>query len=115
MLLSEKKSGEVKGRCVYNGKRTRDWLSKENSTSPTAATESIFLTAVIDAKEQQDTMPSDIPNSFIQALVPKDKQDGKERIIMKITGALANALLDIAPEVHGPYVVYENGRKVIYV
>ena len=34
---------------------------------------------------------------------------------MKITGVLVDLLVDIAPEVYGPYIVFENGRKVIYV
>ena len=34
---------------------------------------------------------------------------------MKITGVIVNLLVNIAPDVYGPYVVYENGKKVIYV
>ena len=70
MLLTEKRDGTIKGRCVYNGKPTREWLSREDSASPTAATESIFLTAVLDALEGQDVLTADIPNAFIQALMP---------------------------------------------
>ena len=42
MLLTEKKDGTVKGRLVYNGKPTREWLSREDSTSPTASLESVM-------------------------------------------------------------------------
>ena len=59
-------------------------------------------------------MSADIPNEFIQATVPKDK-DPHERIIMKITGRLVDLLVQIAPETYAKYVVYENGRKVLYV
>ena len=34
---------------------------------------------------------------------------------MKITGVLVDYLVDIAPKVYGPYIVFENGRKVLYV
>jgi hypothetical protein len=44
----------VPGRMVYNGKQTREWLSREDSASPTAALKSIMLTAVIDAYEEHD-------------------------------------------------------------
>ena len=115
MFLTEKRDKSVKGRMVYNGKPTRKWLSKEDAASPTAATESIFLTGVIDAKEGRDVMSSDIPNAFIQALIPDDDKDGNERIVMKITGQLVDALVEIAPEVYGLFVVYENGKKVLYV
>ena len=49
MFLSEKRNGTVKGRLVYDGRATRDWLTREEAMSPTAALESIFLTAVIEA------------------------------------------------------------------
>jgi hypothetical protein len=116
MFLGEKRCRTVKGRMVYNGKPTREWLSREDSASPTAALESIMLTAVIDAHEERDVMTCDIPNAFIQALMPEVK-DGDERVMMKITGVLVDMLVELNPELYGPYVVYERNRqnKVLYV
>ena len=109
MLLSQKKNKVVKGRCLYNGKPTRAWLTREETTSPTASLKSIFLTATIDAKEGRDVMTNDIPNAFIQAEVP-ERKDGEDRIIMKITGVLVDYLVEIAPEVYANYVVIEKGK-----
>ena len=114
MFLGEKRDGTIKGRMVYNGKPTREWLSREDSASPTAALESIMLTAVIDATEERNIMTCDIPNAFIQALMPEVK-DGNERVMMKITGVLVDMLVELNPELYGPYVVYEKNRKVLYV
>ena len=36
-------------------------------------------------------------------------------MIMKIAGVLVDLLLEMAPEVYGKYVLYENGSKVLYV
>jgi hypothetical protein len=72
-----------------------------------------MLTAVIDAPEERDMMTCDIPNAFIQALMPKEK-DRDERVMMKITGVLVGMLVELNPELYGPYVVYEK-RKVLYV
>ena len=36
VLLTEKRDGSIKGRTVYNGKPTREWLSREDTMSPTA-------------------------------------------------------------------------------
>ena len=113
MLLTEKRNGDIKGRAVYNGKPTREWLTQEDTTSPTASTEGVFATAVIDAHEKRDVMSLDVPNAFIQAEIPKDK--GDERIVMKITGRMVDILLQIAPNIYAGYVVYENGKKVLYV
>ena len=82
--------------------------------SPTAAMESIMLTATIDAHEGRDVMTGDIPNAFIQVEMPEIK-DGDERVIMKITGVLVDMLVQISPEIYGPFVVYEKGCKVLYV
>jgi hypothetical protein len=65
MFLTEKRDGTIKGRTVYNGKPTRDWYEKEDSASPTASLESIFLTSIIAAKEGRDIMTADIPNAFV--------------------------------------------------
>ena len=61
MYLTEKRDGTCKGRMVYNGKPTREWLSREDSTSPTATLEGIMLTAIIDAYERRDIMMADLP------------------------------------------------------
>ena len=114
MFLTEKRDKSVKGRMVYNGKPTREWLSREDSASPTAALESIMLTAVIDAHEGRDVMTADIPNAFIQAEMP-ELNKGNERVIMKITGVLVEMLVQLNPASYGPHVVYEKGRKVLYV
>ena len=114
LFLTEKRDGTVKARGVYDGKPTREWFNKEDTASPTVATESIMLTTVIDAKEERDIMSTDLPNAFVQTHLPKD-EDGTARIIMKITGVLVDILTEMAPEIYAGYVVYENGRKVLYV
>ena len=104
----------MKSRLVYNGKPSRDWMSKEETSSPTVTMEGIFLTAIIDAMEGRDVMSADIPtNAFIQTPMPEAKKG--ERVIMKITGVLVDLLVAIAPETYGPYVVFESGKKVLYV
>ena len=76
LYLSQKRDSKIKGRCVYNGKPTREWLGREESASPTVALESIMLTAVIDTYEGHDVMTADVPNAFIQ--MPIEQIDGKD-------------------------------------
>jgi hypothetical protein len=92
---------------VYNGKPTSEWLSQEDAASPAAALESIMITGVIEVQEERDIISCDIPNAFIQALLPK-KDPGEDRVIMKITGVLVDMLVDINPELYGPAMVLEN-------
>ena len=114
MLLSEKKDKTVKNQMVYNGKPSCEWLTREDAASPTASLESIMITGVIDAKEERDVMTADVPNAFIQAPMPEVKPN-EDRAMMKITGVLVDMLVQLCPEVYGPYVVFENGRKLLYV
>ena len=113
LYLTQKRDKTIKGRMVYNGKPTREWLGREETASPTAALESIILTALIDAEEGRDVMSADVPNAFIQTDL--NTEDGEERIIMKITGVLVDILVNDNPDLYGGYVVYERGQKVLYV
>ena len=85
MFLTEKRDEGIKGQMVYDGKGTREWLTREDSASPAAAHESVMLTAVVNAKEGQDMMCADLPNAFIQTEMPKVEK-GEERVTMKIAG-----------------------------
>ena len=44
ICVSQKQTGKHKGTLAYNGKPTREWISCEDKSSPTAYNESIFLT-----------------------------------------------------------------------
>jgi hypothetical protein len=41
--------------------------------------------------------------------------EGEARVMIKISGVLVDLLVQLAYETYLPYVVYERGRKVIYV
>jgi hypothetical protein len=100
---------------VCNGKPVREWQSREDSSSPAAALESIILAGVIDdAHEEHDIVTRNVPSVFTQALVPKTKS-GDEPAMTKIKGALVSALINLNPELRGPRVVCEKTRKVLCV
>tara|TARA_B110000116_G_scaffold23331_1_gene17939 strand:- start:29 stop:655 length:627 start_codon:yes stop_codon:yes gene_type:complete len=91
MFLTEKRDGSIKGRTCANGSTQRSYISKDEASSPTAATESILLTTAIEAKEERDVMTLDMPNAFLQTSLPKDETTD-ERIIMKLRGILVDIL-----------------------
>jgi hypothetical protein len=78
MFLGEKQDRTIKGRMVRDGMATREWLSREDSSSPTAALKSMILTGVIDAHKERDVMTCDIPNAFVQALMLETKTGDKD-------------------------------------
>jgi hypothetical protein len=87
MFLTKKCDQKIKDGTIYSRKPTREWHNKEDTVSPTASHESIFLTAINDAKENRDAMTRDIPNTFIQSLMLV-LEKGKGSVIMKVKGAL---------------------------
>jgi hypothetical protein len=49
MFLKQKRDGNIKGRTVAGGNKQRDYISKEDSSSPTVATEAVLLSCINDA------------------------------------------------------------------
>ena len=97
---------------VYNGKLTSEWLTREDSASPTAALESIMLTAVIDTRRSRCYVRrhTECIHSSRDA-----GYNSEERVTMKITGVLVDMLVQLSPEIYRPYIVFEKQQKVIYV
>ena len=114
LFLEQKRNLEIKGRVVGGGNKQRDYTSKQEASSPTSHTESIFTTSAIDAMEGRDVAVVDIPNAFVQTdLVKYDKP---VKIIMAIRGRLAELLIEIAPDVYKKFSYKDrNGKTVIYV
>ena len=82
------KSNEVaiQGRgCADRGKQL-DWLSKEDTSSPTVSTEGHMLSCMIDAMEGQEVATADIPGVFLRT----DYEKGY--IHIKLEGAMVTLL-----------------------
>jgi hypothetical protein len=59
---------------VAGGNKQRDYISKEDASSPTVATEAVLLLCIIDAEEKREVAVIVIPNAFIQTRV-EDEED----------------------------------------
>jgi hypothetical protein len=112
MFVVKKRTGETKARLVGGGNKQRDYLTKEDSSSPTVATESVLLTSIVDADEGRDIAIIDIPNAFIQTRV----EEKKDRVIIRIRGVVVDWLTKIAPEVYNKFVSQDKkGDKTLLV
>jgi hypothetical protein len=112
MFLKLKRDGKIKGRTVAGGNKQRDYISKEDASSPTVATESVLLSCIIDTEEHRDVAVVDIPNAFVQTRVENEK----DMTFIKIRGILVYILVDIAPEVYKSYVSQDKkGNKQLLV
>ena len=104
MFLKEKRCGDIKGRTVAGGNKQRDFISKEDASSPTVSTEAVMLTCVVDAEEERDVAIIDIPNAFIQTRVENEE----DRVHIRVRGVLVEMLCEIAPDVYEPFVMVDS-------
>jgi hypothetical protein len=100
MFLKLKRDGKIKGRTVTGGNKHRDYISNEDASSTTVATEAVLLSCIIDAEEHRDVIVVDIPNTFVQRRVENDK----DMAFIKIWVILVDILVEIAPEAYKSYV-----------
>jgi hypothetical protein len=108
MFLKKKRCGKIKGRGCADGRKQRLYKTKEETSSPTVCTESLFLSCVIDAKESREVATCDIPGAFMQA-------DMDEHIHVRLSGPLATMLMSVDPAKYKPYLSTEKGKPLIYM
>ena len=89
MFLKQKRDRKIKGRKVAGGNKQRDFISKEEASFPTVATEDVVLTVLIEAQGNRDVAVIDIPNAFIQTKV----EDEKDMVAIRVRRELVQALL----------------------
>ena len=94
MFLKEKRDATVKARMCADGRKQRDGTRpKQETTSPTVATESVFITAVVDTHEGRDVACYDIPGAFLHAHLD-------EKVTMVLKGRLAELMVQVAPNLY---------------
>jgi hypothetical protein len=110
MFLKEKRDSLVKARMCANGRKQKDgtW-SKQETTLPTVATESVFITAIIYMQEGRNVACFDIPRAFLHTNVVED-------ITMVLKGRLAELMVQVAPNFYRKYItVDKKGTVILYV
>ena len=78
IFLNEKRGGTIKARQCIDGRKQQEYMMKEESASPT---EMIFITSIINAKENRQVAVGDLPGAFLHA--------ENEDVIMFMRGRLA--------------------------
>ena len=91
IFLKQKIYGNVKGLHVAGGNKQRDFISKEDASSPTFSTEAVMITCVVDAEEDRDAAIIEIPNAFIQTRVENEE----DMVTIRVRGILVDVLLGL--------------------
>ena len=109
-LIKKKRSGVVKGRSCLNGSQQWKYLGEHESiASPTCQLEALFLSLIIDVLEGRDIAVFDIPGAYLHAEIPEEK-----KVLMKLKDEFVDIMCTVNPE-HTKNIVYEKGRKVLYL
>ena len=106
-VIKEKRDGSVKGRICANGRKQRLWKSKAESASPTAHTDSVFLTSMIDAHEERATAVVDVPGAYLNAEIG-------EFLILKFVDEQVDAMCKINSK-YEKYVIRKGKRRILYL
>ena len=108
MFLKRKRCGTMKGRGCADGRPQREYISKEESSSPTVSTHALMGQCLINAIEERKVATVDIPAAFLQ-----QDWDHKEDYYIRFDGVMVDMLLKICPEYAPCVKVGQNGQKVI--
>jgi hypothetical protein len=108
MFEKRKRCGTIKGRGCADGRKQREYITKEEASSPTVAIESVMLSCCIEAQENRDVATVDIPGAFMQAEID-------ETVHVKLEGTMAELMVRLDPKLYRQYVQNEHGKPVLYV
>ena len=72
MFMIEKRCGKIKARSCVDGRKQREYIKKEDASSPTVSLEAIMLTMAIEAAEGREVATIDIPGAFLHADIDED-------------------------------------------
>jgi hypothetical protein len=108
-LIKIKRDGKVKGRACADGSKQRNYVPRDEASSPTLSLEALMAILLINAYEERDTAIFDVPGAYLHAKIPDDKF-----AILKIEGEFVDIMCEVNPEYKAD-IRFENGKKVLYV
>jgi hypothetical protein len=106
MFLKRKRCGKIKARGCADGQPQREYIIKDQSSSPTVANNALFATCLVDAIEKRAVAICDIPGAFLQADWPQD-----EPCYIRFKGIMVDMICQIEPDYIKSIKYGRNQRK----
>ena len=106
-LIKEKRNGRLKGRSVADGQPQCTLYTKDETSSPTTAPESVLLTAMIDAVEDQHVVVADITGAYLNANMD-------DFVLIRLSGDNVDMMCNANPT-YEQFVTNEKGRKTLFL
>ena len=76
MFLKRKRSGKMKGRGCADGRPQQEYITKEESSSPTASLYALMGSCLMEGIDGRKVITVDIPGAFLQGDWPQDEHPG---------------------------------------
>ena len=109
MFLKRKRTGKVKARGCANGRSQREYIRKEESSSPTVSIYALMAMCAINSIENRHVVTCDIAGTFLQAKWPEDKPT-----YLRFDGIMVDMLCEIDSSLKKHVVYSKNGQKYMY-
>ena len=106
-VIKQKRCGKIKGRTCADGRPQRGMYEKAETSSPTASSDAIMLTLIIDAVERRDVATADVAGAYLDA-------EMDDFVLMKLEGNDADLMCEVNPK-YRRYATMEQGRVVLYL
>ena len=110
MFLKEKQGGTIKAQSCCDGIVQRNYMKKDETSSPTAMQKILMVNCIINAMEGCNVAVANIPGAFLQM----DMVHVNRIVRIRLCGVLLDILVNIEPEKFADKVILEGGQKVIY-
>jgi hypothetical protein len=94
---------------VVRSKLEQEYISKDESSSPTVSIYALMTSCLMDAIEGRNVATCDIPGAFLQADWPADRD-----CYLLFEGAMVSMICDIDSKYKNNIVYGKNGRKYVY-
>ena len=110
MFLKRKRAGEVKARGCADGTPQQEFISKDESSSPTVSLYALFISSVMDAMDERQVVACDNTGTFLQSNLPKDNH-----CYLNFEGLMVNMICEIYPwYTNNVLTNKKTGKKKLY-
>jgi hypothetical protein len=104
--VNEKRCGRIKGRTVADGRGQREYISREDATSPTVSIEALILSIAINAKEGRAVATANVKEPICMRTWTKPLSCCK--------GDMVDYMVQANPEKYGPRVhTSKSGKQLL--
>ena len=107
-LIKEKRCGKIKGRTCADGRPQRQLYERSETSSPTASSDAIMLTLIIDAMENRDVATADVAGAYLNA-------DMDDYVLMRLEGEDVDLMCDVNSSYRAYVCRARNGKKTLFL